>query len=156
MNMSIEIPEGVQAVMRSADCAGPASEELVTAVEGQFRIVFPKQYRAFLRKFGAALCGGFEIYGLVDASPTGEPPIWSDLREYLREEVEESLVMGLLPISDNGEGYRFLLRTDPKSESVVVYGPGLDRVPVAEDFFDFLARAAKDGVSSLIPRGEAR
>jgi hypothetical protein len=152
MNMSTEIPDDVHVVMKRADYAGPASEDLVAAVEGRLGIVFPKQYRAFLRQFGAALCGGFEIYGLVDAPPTGEPPIWSDLRGYLREEVKESLAIGLLPISDDGGDYRFLLRTDPKAESIVVYGPGLDRVEVTNDFFDFVVRAAREGISSLIPR----
>jgi hypothetical protein len=149
--MNSEIPERVHAILMNADCAGPAGEDLVASVESRLGKKFPKQYRAFLRQCGAALCGGFEIYGLVDAPDKGEPPTWSDLRTALRARVERGLAKDLLPISDDGGDYKFLLRTDPNSSAVVIYGPGLDGVEVAKDFFDFVARASQEGISSLIP-----
>jgi len=150
--MSSDIPDSVQAVLANADCAGPASEELITGVERRLGLRFPKEYRTFLSRFGAALCNGFEVYGLVDAPDAGEPPIWSDLRGSLRKRVERSLEMSLLPISDDGGDYKFYLTTGAASGGVVVYGPGLDGVEVAKNFFDFLTRANEEGISSLVPQ----
>jgi hypothetical protein len=63
--------------------------------------------------------------------------------------------MGLLPISDDGGDYKFFLHAKPGAEGVVIYGPGLDGAEVARDFFDFLLRAAKNGVLSLVPDSTA-
>jgi hypothetical protein len=150
----IEIPEHIKLILSGADCAGPASEELVNSVERDLRLTFPAQYRAFLRHCGAALFVGFEIYGLVDSRSSDAPPMWSDLRDVARSRSRSGMLEELLPISDNGGDYAFYLTTDKTknvaAESVVVYGPGRDGAQISASFFEFIEQATSQGMSSLV------
>jgi hypothetical protein len=152
--MDLEIPEHIELAFGEADCAGPASEQLILSVEQSLGVSFPPQYRAFLRRYGAALFTGFEIYGLVDTAGNDEPPIWLDLRSALRTHKLATKAKTLIPISDDGGDYTFYLTTESTfnvpAHSVVMYGPGRDGVQVSSNFFDFVRRTASEGVSSLV------
>lgn len=136
-------------VLDDGDCAGPASDSLVKSAEDSLRVEFPAEYRNFLRQYGAALLLGVEIYGLAQRADPAEPPIWSDLRTLARQSVA-GLPADLIPVSDDGGDYRFYLRSGNESP-VLVYGPGLNGIQVASSFSEFVLRAVKSGVSSLLP-----
>jgi|SRR5882672_3887126 len=158
--MSVEIPKHIEAVLDAAECAGPASEQLISSAEQSLGVAFPPQYRAFLQHYGAALFFGFPLYGLTDRNSTSGPPKWVDLRRVARFKLPEGMPRKLIPISDNGGDYTYYLRTEARekvgADSAIVYGPGLDGVQVAADFFDFIEKAASQGVESFLEPHYAR
>jgi len=151
--MNVEIPERIKSALDRASCAGPAAEPLILAAEQSLGAAFPPQYRAFLRRYGAAMGTGFVIYGLTDAKE-GARPRWIDLRSVAHYTLPEGLPRKLIPISDNGGDYTYYLTTETRGKvaaaSVVVYGPGLEGVQVASDFFDFIEKAESKGIESFI------
>ena len=66
----------------------------------------------------------------------------------------EGLPRKVIPISSNGGDYTYYLTTEAKGKvaaaSVVAYGPGLDGVQVASDFFDFIEKAITKGTQSFL------
>jgi len=150
--MNAKIPKHIEAALDDAYCAGPAKEELILAIEQSLGVVFPSQYRAFLRRYGAALLRGVELYGITDnpGNVRDKPPQWTDLR-MLRYTLPEGKV---IPISSNGGDYTYYLTTEAKGKvaaaSIVVYGPGLDGVQIASDFFDFIEKATSKGTQSFL------
>jgi len=156
--MNVEIPKHIEALLDRADCAGPASEELILGAEQSLGVAFPSQYRAFLRRYGAARWfRRGELFGLTyeQNSVRGKPPMWVDLRWVARYSLPEGMPRKLVPIASDGGDYKFYLTTEARGKvaagSVVVYGPGLDGVEVAPDFFEFVEKAASKGTWALVP-----
>jgi cell wall assembly regulator SMI1 len=146
--------EDITKIMKKANIAGPASEEMIKAAEDELGVRFPPSYRYFLKSYGAALCTGFEIGGLFTSSGDDEPPLWTDvvtaaLRK--RRISRGSIPNEYIPISDEGGDYTFYLDTTQRRSDgecpVVVLGPGADDVVVAESFFDFVTRTFERGIS---------
>ena len=155
-NMNVAIPFSAAAILDGADCAGEVDENLIFDIEEQQKLKFPAEYRVFLKKYGAALLNGFEVYGLIEAKHAAEdgPPIWVDLRLQFGKPEFNGMPKGLIPISDNGGDYKFYLQCAPDAAdatgSVIVYGPGVDGKKVASGFFEFLERAVLKGLTPLI------
>lgn len=151
--MTTSVPASIHVLLSKADPAGGADEELISSVEQQHGLRFPGEYRAFLGEYGAALFSGFEVYGLVE-SGSDDPPLWSDVRMLLQNPAFKKMPGGLVPISDDGGDYKFYLKCDHEGSSelgsILVYGPGRDGVVVSKSFFEFIERAATQGISSLI------
>lgn len=145
-------PAPVAALLEKGDCSGPVTEEFISEVEHRHGLTFPSEYRTFLLRYGAALLPGVEVYGLVPAYVESEPPIWTDLRSQLTER-RNGPCAHLVPISDDGSDLRFYLSCadGPTFGTVLVHGPGADEVRVSSGFFEFLERAAADGVSAVVP-----
>ncbi|WP_353506554.1 MULTISPECIES: SMI1/KNR4 family protein [unclassified Variovorax] len=145
-------PAPVAALLEKGDCSGPVTEEFISEVEHQHELTFPSEYRTFLLRYGAALLPGVEVYGLVPAYVESEPPVWTDLRSQLTTR-RDRLCARLVPISDDGSDLRFYLSCadGPTFGTVLVHGPGADEVCVSSGFFEFLERAAADGISAVVP-----
>lgn len=154
--MNAEIPKHIEAALDDAYCAGPAKEELILTVEQSLGVAFPSQYRAFLRRYGAALLRGVELYGITNnpGNLRDKPPQWTDLRMIAHYTLPEGLPRKVIPISSNGGDYTYYLTIEAKGKvaaaSVVAYGPGLDGVQVASDFFDFIEKAISKGTQSFL------
>lgn len=147
--------EDIRNRLEAATLAGGVDEEMIQEAEAKLGVRFPTSYRMFLSQFGAALCIGFEIAGLFDASgDDDEPPLWSSVVASTLQKRRAS--GGLIPneyvaISDDGGDYTFYLdtsRIDAQGECpVVVLGPGADAVVVADGFFDFLSHSFAGTIS---------
>ena len=146
--------EDIAKLMEIANLAGPASEEMIKAAEDELGVDFPPSYRDFLGSYGAALCTGFEIGGLFLCRDDNEPPLWTDVVTTTRQKrrISHGLIPNeYIPISDDGGDYTFYLDTTHRRVDgecpVIVLGPGVDDVVVAEDFFDFVIRASEGNIS---------
>ena len=144
----MSIPVQVKAALDSADCAGGVTEELIRSTEERYDLVFSTEYRFFLRRYGAALLPGFEVYGLIESRISDGPPVWTDLRNVLRNLADNKIPLELIPISDDGGDYKFYMKSN--ADAVVIYGPGLDGDQVARGFFEFLGHAMTKGIASLV------
>ena len=109
-------------------------------------MVFPEEYRQFLRLCGAALVPGAQIYGLVEPS-RNDPPLWIDvrtvtelLRGWCQAGTEEP---GYLPISDDGMGVYFYLDTTA-APNVEIWGigPGV-RTRISGGLYEFALKLTK-------------
>jgi len=146
--------ETIKGLLASATTAGKVGPEMILRAEEALGVRFPPAYTEFLSQFGAALCDGFEIAGLVDPESNNEPPLWSNVvlsTVQLREASN-----GLIPheyifvSSDGGDYYYYLDTSRPNAQGecpVIVLGPGADAVIVAEDFYDFIIRSFEGSVS---------
>jgi hypothetical protein len=56
--------ELLQADGASADLMGPVPEDEIVAAERELGVIFPSNYRRFIRHFGAGNVLAYEIYGL--------------------------------------------------------------------------------------------
>lgn len=126
----------------NGDFAGPASEAMIQMAEAQLGVTFPNSYKAFLTRFGAAGCTGFDAAGLF-VQDNDEAPMWSDVVRLNRSKHRE-IPRECIEISDDGTDYKYYLDTrrlnDDGECPVVVLGPGAEYVVVAENFVDFVIR----------------
>jgi hypothetical protein len=104
-------------------------------------VVFPKEYKEFLMKFGAALAEGFEIFGLPGV-PKGELSLWEDVvfvnQELRRGGQAGSERPGYIAISEDGTGVYFFLDTKSPETRIIAEGVGLDATVVAHSLLDFV------------------
>lgn len=127
------------------EAAGGASDLEIEAAETRLGLVFPQQYRDFLRRYGAALLPGVEIFGLVEPA-RNDPPLWNDIREVtelLRSQGQAgSEDRCYLPISEDGTGVYFYLNTAtaPRVEIWAV-GPGVHQL-ISDDLHAFASKLA--------------
>lgn len=150
-----KLTDVAKSVLSEAYCPGPAPESLLTQAEQEAGISIGGEYREFLLSYGAALCRGFEIYGLFDVDED-EPPEWSDVRFAWKLSMANGFDPQLLPFSDDGGDYAFYLAI-AESDSIgagqiAVFGPGLDGVVISRNFSDFVERANDEGIQSLFPK----
>ena len=141
--------EEISKSMASATVAGPADDETIDEAEELLGIQFPPSYRLFLSVYGAALCDGFEIAGIIKKEDSEKPPLWMDVvtsNQQIRRALRGDLPEGYVMISDDGSEYTFYLDTAHRESSgecpVVVLGPGVDSIQVATDFIEFVLRAS--------------
>lgn len=142
--------QGFRSLCEGGICAGPVSSERMTDAETALNVEFPDPFKAFLGEFGAVLCEGVEIYGLVDPA-RNDPPMWQDLvdvttrlRAWGQAGTERK---SLLPISDDGTGVYFYLDTEHSEPSDVwAIGSGVDQI-VATGFYQFVVDFSKGRLS---------
>ncbi len=145
MNTTFPANAAVQRLLEDGVVAGPAPNGAIAAAEAGLGVTFPDQYRDFLERYGAALIGGVEIYGIVDASKN-DPPLWQDVRTAtgrLREhrQVGTENAQYLL-ISEDGTGVYFYLNTGAAPDvEVWAIGPGVRRA-VSKDLYEFVLDVA--------------
>ncbi|CAN5133590.1 hypothetical protein BH11PSE2_BH11PSE2_16860 [soil metagenome] len=132
-------------LLSRGEVSGPVSNPVVEQVEAELGVSLPDQYRAFLRRYGAAVVPGAAIYGIVEAP--NEPPLWSDVRP-LTVELRDRRQAGaedcsFIPVSEDGTGIYFYLNTcaAPRTE-VWAVGPGVNCL-VSDDLRDFVLGLAK-------------
>ncbi len=143
----MSIREEYEAILAGTTVAGPAAKDAIATAEQQLAIQFPPSYSLFLRRFGAAMGSGFEVFGLFVSRSCG-PPLWRDVisecRQF-RETVRDAIPNSLIPISDDGCGVNFLLESKEGDTSgiVIAYGPGIDGEVVATEFEEFVVKIAQ-------------
>jgi len=144
----------IEELLTECALAGPVEEEMIASAERDLSVQFPQSYKAFLARFGAALCSGFEIAGLFRPAPCDEPPLWSNVvtkTNQLRRRAGDLLPKEYVAISGDGGDYTYYLdtgRLDASSECpVIVLGPGADASVVAETFIDFVIRAFSNRIT---------
>lgn len=145
----------LMSLMNSATAAGPASNKMIARAEQELDIRFPPSYREFLATYGAALCPGFEIAGLFSVHDEGCPPLWMDVAiatRQMRRHSHGQIPADFVVISDDGGDFTFYLETANTNSSgecpVVVLGPGVDSVVVAQDFFDYIVLSFEGKIES--------
>ncbi|MBQ2262139.1 MAG: SMI1/KNR4 family protein [Loktanella sp.] len=125
--------------------AGPASDTQIKDAETALRVVFPDQYRTFLRGYGALVAQGIEIYGII-YPVKNDPPMWQQvvettlqLRSWKQAGSENS---GMIPISQDGAGNYFYLEAASETQARVwAIGPGIELV-VASSLHEFATEYA--------------
>ncbi len=122
---------------------GPVSDAEIHSAETDLGVVFPLEYVAFLRSYGAAVFGSKEIYGLPDTS-SDDPPVWSSIltmTKHIRKMSDYWLDhQHLLPISSDGMDNMFYLDTEKSpATSIRVIGPGVDEV-FSESMDEFIMK----------------
>ncbi len=145
MNYFMELENALQ----KCDLAGPATEAMIRAAEGELQVAFPDSYRHFLATYGAALCDGFRIAGLFGDNFEDEPPLFTNVVTYTNQLRRAS--RGLIPhsyiaISDDGGGHIYYLNTSHIVDGecpVIVLGPAVHEAMAASDFLDFLEQCLK-------------
>jgi antitoxin YobK len=135
----------IENLLTSCTLAGPADEEMIVSAQANLGVQFPQSYKAFLARFGAALCSGFEIAGLFRHTKSDEPPLWSNVVTDTQLRRKAGIPKEFVAISDNGGDFTYYLDTsrfNAASECpVIVLGPGADGPVVADTFVDFVVRA---------------
>ena len=137
MKKKIEIPA-------SAYVAGPASEEQIRAAEEELGVKFPREYRDFLKEYGALAVHKYDIAGVFEHEDENEPPMFSHIAN-CSSGFKEFLEENLLPISDDGMEIYFYLDCSPEHAGrVIAMGPEIGEKVVAESFGEFLEKILKD------------
>jgi cell wall assembly regulator SMI1 len=133
--------EELEILCRKGEVSGPVNVTAIEQAEAELGVQFPLEYREFLKKFGAVIADGIEVYGLPN-SDTNDPPMWQDvvavtneLRNWGQAGTERK---GFVPICDDGTGVYFFLDTtkSPKTE-IWAIGPGVEKM-VLSSFSEFL------------------
>jgi hypothetical protein len=145
--------EDMAGLLDQCTVAGSASEQVIASGEERLSVRFPRSYRTFLARHGAALCQGFEIAGLFHHADKGRPPLWSDVvASNLRIRHRSHLPEGYVAISSDGVDVTYYLDTaNMRGDgecAVVALGPGVDSVQVAADFAEFLVRCFEGSLAS--------
>lgn len=121
------------------ECSGPVDAQTIETVERALGVRFPRSYRDFLPRFGAAVGSGGGFAGIVTLP--NDPPYWDDIRHatnLLRSQA--NLPHEYIPVADDGGDYHFYLDTSRVCEDecpVIVLGPGRDGTVVASSFEEF-------------------
>lgn len=125
-----------------ADFEGEKSDVLIEKAENYLGIIFPDEYKEFLRKFGCGDLNGIEIFGLInDKFETNSIP--DVVAVTARERLDTKLNTNYLLISDSSEYYYAL---DLSKEGIV---PVVELVPsnisfesifIASSFGEFLCK----------------
>ncbi len=139
------IESRLDAVFGTTFNSGPTPEATVASAEASLGLRFPPSYRQFLRRYGASLCSGFEIYGLPPVPDPGEQPQWSNVVESTLSLRPSSLPKNSIQISHDGMDHGYFLQcslSDISFEGAVIeWGPahGGGKI-IAAEFLDFLER----------------
>ncbi|MEW4566641.1 SMI1/KNR4 family protein [Tautonia sp. JC769] len=130
------------------DCFGPVPEETIAAAEQELGLPLPRSYRAFLRHFGAAIIGGYEIQGLPNTRNTDEEmAFWSHVVDTSRIMWDgyggNGMPRHLVYVTDDGGGTQYYLDTSRMDDAgecpVVAFGNVKEQGGVkASNFFEFM------------------
>jgi hypothetical protein len=135
--------ELLEQIFANCEVAGPVSDHDIENAEVALGITFPHTYRTFLSLYGAALCDGFEIFGLMPSFQKNDPPLWTDVVALnLRNQGADFISPPYVEVSDNGADHSFFIDTSQSQgpHPVVAFGPGVDGKVVAEDFLAFVRK----------------
>jgi len=132
---------------------GPVPDEVIEGAERELGVRFPRSYRAFLRRLGAAYMVHQEFFGLpFPMTPEKEayPFCFSDVVDvtklFRKGSANDGLSRNLINVStDGGECYYYIdvSRRDERDECpVVLMGSGAPMVVVADDFLEFVRKIA--------------
>ena len=141
--------EQIKSLLLAYESAGGVSDEAIRDAELRLGVRFPPSYRTFLAEYGNIHGTPFEIAGLSqEIAKDDEPPYWWDVvacNIQLRRVAGELIPKDYVAISDDGGDYKFDLDTNRRDSQgecpVIVLGPGMDGVVVANSFIDFLRRS---------------
>lgn len=123
---------------------GPRDEREIERAEETLGLMFPPQYRAFLREYGAGAVGSYEIYGLCGGSSGPPSVLW------LIEDLEQLGLRRphqLIPFHAEGDGDYSAILAAPlagnRAGSIVYWSPRRDDEhdlrPAAGSFEEWLA-----------------
>jgi hypothetical protein len=143
-------PDAVRAELTrliGGDCFGPVPEARVADAERELGTTFPPSYRVFLRHFGAANVGAYQIHGLPDPPQDDAIPFWLDLVEAVRmtRSGHHPMPHELLYLTNSGGDTWYYLDTSRRDAAgecpVVEFGSVAEQgAIVAESFLAFLRR----------------
>ncbi len=138
-----QIDPRLDAVFGTSFNSGAATEAAVASAEASLGLRFPPSYRQFLRRYGASLCSGFEIYGLPPVPHPGEQPQWSSVTESTLSLRPSCLPENSIQISHDGMDHGYFLQCSLSDTSfegpVIEWGPshGGGKI-IAATFLDFV------------------
>ena len=137
---------------------GPVPDQAIEAAERELGVRFPRSYRVFLRRLGAAYMVHQEFYGLPFPPPPGEDINLSNFYDYKdvvkstkylwEGDAGHGLPRNFINVSSDGCGYYYHIdvsrRDDRDKCPVVVMGPGAPGVVAADDYLEFVRKIALD------------
>ncbi|WP_297030391.1 SMI1/KNR4 family protein [Thermogutta sp.] len=120
-----------------------ASPDDIRVAEATLGVSFPESYRAFLRRYGWAVIGFNEFYGLGADVPHHLHLIRNTLVE--RTTMEPRIPHSLVPVLNDGAGNHYCLATERmvNGECPVVFwdheqGPNQDPITEGESFAEWI------------------
>ncbi|WP_169197007.1 SMI1/KNR4 family protein [Devosia sp. MC1541] len=130
---------------KNGEVVGPVSDFLIYQAEAELGVNFPEEYQELLRKYGAVLANGLEVYGLP-VIKEDTPPLWQNvvsvtkqLRAWQQAGADRT---SFIPISDDGTGVYFYLDTSVSpATKIFALGPGVNQ-QFNIGLFDFLIKLA--------------
>jgi hypothetical protein len=130
--------------------SGPVAEVDIDRAQTELGVVFPSAYREVLKRYGAVLIQGAEIYGLPDPL-RNEPPLWINVVSVAKE-LQRSKQVGaedrsFIPFSEDGTGVYFFFNTraSPRDE-IWAIGPGVKKL-ASDDLYGFIVDRANGRTS---------
>ncbi len=104
------------------------SDLQISEAEAELGVQFPSEYHEVLRKYGAVLADGIEVYGLPKIEGNG-PPLWQDIVAVTKQLREWEQVgadhESFIPICEDGSGIYFYLDTSASpATKIYAIGPG--------------------------------
>jgi hypothetical protein len=139
---------------------GPIAEEKLKEAVMKLGVPLPKSFETFLLRYGGGMIFGYEIHGIpteatriskFDGSGATGETTESDnfvtsivkVNHYSNRRLPQHFV----EFTSNLGDYTFHFDTSQMNEAecpVVVWGPGCEGIPVAQDFLDFLRKISED------------
>ena len=130
-------------ILASNEHFGLVDPSLIGDAEKELGCVFPKEYRAFLERFGAAWLPGIEISGVTPDDGRDGPPVWDSVVRHARQmqQVNKSRISEeMIPIASDGMGVTFYLSTKGENcGAVQALGPGVNEWYAS--FYEFVSNA---------------
>lgn len=138
-----EIDQRLDAVFGGAFNSGPVSEDTVVSAEAELALIFPPSYRQFLRRFGASMCSGVEIYGIPSLPDPGDSPQWSNVTECTLRLRPNCLPENSIQVSHDGMDHGYFLECSVSDTSlegpVIEWGPWhAEGKVIAASFLEFV------------------
>lgn len=133
--------EKFERLCHAGKVCGPVDNQLIAQAEADLGVKLPSEYRDIIKKYGAVLAKGVEIYGLPDGE-VNDPPLWQNVVSVTRWLQKWGMPgadrKGFIPICDDGTGVYFYLDTSVSPETKIwAIGPGIDRI-VSVKLFEFV------------------
>lgn len=128
--MSVEREE-FDRLCQAGEVSGPVDDLAIAQAESALGVQFPDEYRDLIRRYGAVLAGGVEVYGLPKVEGD-TPPLWQDvvavtkqLREWAQAGADRQ---SFVAICDDGTGVYFYLDTSASpATKIFAVGPGVEQ-----------------------------
>lgn len=129
-----------------SDVGRPASDDLIEKAERFLQVRFPRDYRAFLKRWGTLAVGPLEFYGITgDAFESSSIPnaIWFTHVKRQQLGLPNQLV---ILYDNNGVEYYCLDTSDVEKSPVVIWDVRSRKVGAtkAESLFDFILSESAD------------
>lgn len=113
---------------KAGEVSGPVSDLAIAEAEAELGVQFPSEYLELLRKYGAVLADGIEVYGLPRLEGN-DPPLWQNVvavtKQLRKWEQVGANQATFIPICDDGSGIYFYLDTSVSpATKIYAIGPG--------------------------------